>query len=170
MKLRVIAVGAAAVTVGAVAVFSGAGSAQEPQGRTLTITDSRNGATFAFIDNAPKTRLVRGEPHRMSVGDEIVLVNRLTTESGGRGRGSFHCAVLEAARGSAGKAVSLCTVDLTLPDGHLTGSGKADFFANRLTFPITGGTGAYAGARGTLTRVEGPERVNGGTDTIRLLP
>lgn len=167
---RKILVATVAIAAGGALVSSVGSSAQEPQERSFKITDSRNGAEFAFVDNAPRTRLTRdGDPRRVSIGDEIVLVNRLTSSSGGRGRGYFHCTAVVASRGeSAGNA--LCTYDLTLPDGHLTGSGKTNIFGNRIELPVNGGTGAYAGARGVLVRIEGPESMHGGTVTVTLNP
>ncbi len=168
LALTIVSIGAAS---GALLGVSGS-SAQQPSARTVTVTDSRNGARFAFIDNPPSTRLTRqGDPRRISIGDEIVFVNRLRTTSGGKGRGYFRCVAVAAAAGAAGRFDSLCIIDMALPDGHLVGSGRtANLYGNRIEIPVTGGTGAYAGARGTLRRLEGPPKMNGGTDTISLLP
>lgn len=170
MNRKTVVAAVTATGVGVVLASSVGSSAQQPQGQTFDIVDSRNGATFKYIDNAPRTTFDReGTPRRTSIGDEIILVNRLTNPAGARGRGTFHCIATEGARRGA-RFFGLCTYDFRLPEGHLTGSGTANVFANRIEFAITGGTGAYAGARGTLVRIEGPENVNGGTSTVTLLP
>ena len=44
---------------------------------------------------------------------------------------------------------ALITVKAKLPDGTIRAKGRADFSGQRLIIPVIGGTGAYAGARGT---------------------
>jgi hypothetical protein len=157
--------GAAGLVVVTVMATSAAGSSS---GQKFTITDTRNGATFAFVDNEPKTTMTDDQPARVSPGDEFLLVNKLTTQTGGKGKGTFHCVALRAVPGSTENMQVLCTFDLALPNGHLTGSGRVNLFGDKIVLPITGGTGEYAGANGTVTRIEGPDSMNGGTDTIRL--
>lgn len=159
------AAGLAVVTVLGTGAFGATGSGSE---KKFTFTDTRNGATFAFVDNAPTTTITNDEPAQISPGDEFLLVNKLTTKGGGHGAGTYHCVALQSVPGSSENVQALCTFDFQLPKGHLTGSGRTNFFGNKIVLPITGGTGKYVGASGTLTRIEGPESVNGGKNTIRL--
>lgn len=170
MDRKILAVAAAAAAIGGGLVSTLASSAQAPQGRNVEVVDSRNGAKYEYVDNAPKTKFDRhGNPKQTSIGDEVILVNRLTSKAGGVGRGYYHCTVVQSVPGSAERLPALCTYDFALPDGHLTGSGTTNFFGRQIELPVTGGTGAYAGAHGTLVRIEGPAKQNGGTDTFRLL-
>ena len=43
------------------------------------------------------------------------------------------------------------SVKVKLPDGTIQAKGRGDLQAPTLTIPVVGGTGAYAGARGTST-------------------
>lgn len=166
---RTLAAAAVVAVAGGTLVTAVHSGAAEAGDRTFTITDSRNGAGYAFIDHAPRSKHDQdGTPARTSIGDEVTLINRLTTSSGGKDHGYYHCTVLAAVPSAADRLPALCVYDLVLPAGHLTGSGEINFYANRSVIAVTGGTGAYAGARGTIVRVEGPESQNGGTQTIRL--
>jgi hypothetical protein len=63
-----------------------------------------------------------------------------------------------------------CTGTFLLPNGTVTGSSYVTFSNNRVTVPILGGTGAYAGARGVFTSktIGGPDS-NKSADEIHLL-
>jgi len=67
--------------------------------------------------------------------------------------GSATCTACEPganASSRGGKAVALCTGALVLKGGTLVVSGPSPFTASKVTSAVVGGTGAYAGARGTL--------------------
>lgn len=159
------AAGLAVVTVLGTGAFGATGSGSD---KKFSYTDTRNGATFAFSDIEPKTTVTDDGPAQTSPGDEILFVTKLTTKGGGHGSATYHCVFLATATGSTDNAQTLCTYDAALPKGHLTGSGRINLYGNKIVLPITGGTGKYFGASGTLTRIEGPESQNGGKDTIRL--
>jgi hypothetical protein len=67
------------------------------------------------------------------------------------------------------RAPVLCSGVYALKDGTIVASGLVDGVANEIPdrLAVVGGTGAYAGARGTLTSAE---TKTGSTDTIELLP
>jgi hypothetical protein len=58
-----------------------------------------------------------------------------------------------------------------LGDGTITASASATFSSAPIQFAVTGGTGAYEGARGSGTTKDRPGANNPNSDTvIHLLP
>jgi hypothetical protein len=142
-----------AATVGAVAVAgivaSGAGaSAQNAAAdRSIAFKVLEKGEKTSLIDVAPKSH-TKGVPF-VSQGDQLVFVNQLTNEAGKRiGKLSARCSASTAA--SLFHARFVCDGFFALTNGTmafatLAGVGTAD------SGVVTGGTGAYANARGTYT-------------------
>jgi hypothetical protein len=87
-------------------------------------------------------------------GDNFTTVGRVVEVDGKshEGRLGFACQIIDVGAG-AGE----CTYSFALPRGQLTGSGEV---RDDIDFPITGGTGAYAGLTGVVTitreREDGP--------------
>jgi hypothetical protein len=145
----------------AAAVLVGPGaSAQSPAGRTLSFTELEKGATFKHIRNTkPKS------PRANSLGDILVFTNPLADASG-RVVGRLHvsCATTAGARNFLKSAIT-CSGTYVLRDGTLTAQGTFRVGGATTTIAITGGTGAYANARGVLVSKDD----RGGThDTITL--
>jgi len=158
-KLLALPAVAAAVVATAVA-FTGASAAQDPAGTTITFQESDKGARFAIADVAPKSR-GKGEPF-MSLGDNFTFSNPLLRDGQRAGTVYNHCVVTQP--GPISRHGALCEAVLALPDGNLfaqaaTTRGGGD----RVAAAVTGGTGAYAGARGTSTS-------ESGTTTVTILP
>lgn len=109
---------------------------------------------FNFADVAPK-RSGDGPP---SPGDASIITYRvLDTTTGKRlGRAQFVCTATDR-RGQHEQ----CTGTIALPDGQIATQGDADNVA------IVGGSGAYAGARGTATGADHPNSVD---VTLHFLP
>jgi hypothetical protein len=150
-----------AVTVlGTVAVASG--SAQRPGERTITLV-GREGS-FHFLDNQPRQGSVEEEPP--SAGDVFVGSEFLYTRSGRRaGTLGFQCTVVV---GGVRPRVH-CVGAYGLARGQLMGQTvDAGRRGNVMEIAITGGTGAYRGARGYV--VTRQRRGGGTTETIHLLP
>ena len=107
-----------------------------------------------FVDNAPK-RSGDGPP---SPGDASITGYRVFDASGAKrlGRTQFVCVATDR-HGQHEQ----CTGTIALPDGQLATQGNADNVA------IVGGTGAYAGARGTATGHDHPHSVD---VTIHFVP
>jgi hypothetical protein len=105
-----------------------------------------------FVDNPPK-RSGDGPP---SPGDASIVGYRVFDASGAKrlGRAQFVCVATDR-RGQHEQ----CTGTIALPGGQIATQGNADNVA------IVGGTGAYAGARGTAT--DHPHSVD---VTIHFLP
>jgi hypothetical protein len=110
--------------------------------------------SFQLVDLPPK-RSGDGPP---SPGDESITTYRVLDASGAKrlGRAHFVCTSLDQ-RG----AHEQCTGTIALPDGQLALQGDANNVA------VVGGSGAYAGARGTATGTDHPDSVD---VTVHFLP
>jgi hypothetical protein len=146
----------------AAAVLLGPGaSAQSPAGRTVTLTELAKGSTFKHVRNT-RTKSQRAN----SLGDVIVFTNPLADASGKVvGRLHASCATTVGARNFL-KSVITCDGAAVLRDGTLTWQATFKVGAASVTGAITGGTGAYANARGTLVSAEDDR--GGSHDTITL--
>jgi hypothetical protein len=143
-------------------VLAGVGSAQSST--TLTFKELTKGSTFAFVDNAPTSK-AKGEPSA-SAGDVIVFTTPLVTTGSKRiGRLYMHCTAVVAAP-AANKAAFACEGVVGLGGGTLTIQALLPHAGATVRGTVTGGTGAYANARGTL--VSRPTKT-GADDTISLV-
>jgi hypothetical protein len=135
-----------------------ASSAAAAGNTTLTFKEPEKGGSFAFIDNAPKTG-----PKTISAGDEFVLKQPL--ESKGKTIGNLQalCVATKTAKGF-GKAEFLCSGTFTFP-GQGTLTAQAINKGGRTQGAITGGTGSYVGASGTVVS----KQVKGGSSTTVTL-
>jgi hypothetical protein len=159
-RLAVLAVPAAAA-VGAIALLPGAGSAQQGDtGQTIKLVESGNGP-FKFIDNPPKVTRKRGP----SAGDSFIFANKLTDSSGKpAGTLTATCEVTPSVNSL------LCTGVFKLVNGTITGTALTTENGRKTTIAITGGTGAYEGARGSVESVARSSKQNAPSDdTIHLL-
>jgi hypothetical protein len=104
-----------------------------------------------------------GEPGP-SVGDQLVIGGDVYNHEGGTqvGRSAAHCIF-------SSEAQILCSAAFTVEGGQITFQGIVDiftFFTNHpVDFAITGGTGPYRNARGTVTVLILPGVLNG-TDSV----
>jgi hypothetical protein len=169
-RLAVVAVTALAPSI-VVAVLASAGNAQQGGGkgqeRTIVLIEREDQGTFRFIDNPPRHGVNRrGEPRRLSAGDEFVGSTPVYDAANSKRLGTFyfHCFVILGAR-SFERSRFLCDGIIKLLDGTL--SAHATFRgAENVVGAVTGGTGNYEGANGTLTS----EEQRGTTkDTIHLV-
>ena len=135
----------AAISATTLAITS-SGGAQAPSETVLSYTVRPAGGTF--VDSKPK-----GD----SRGDFVVFEDRLQTGKRVVGRERGTCFVANART-----HVTVCTMGWVLPEGTLTTAG-ATGAEPPFTMPVTGGTGRFAGARGTA--LVQPTKV-----TFRLLP
>jgi hypothetical protein len=151
---------AAAAATAIVVVLSSA-SAQAPSTRTLTLHELDKGSTFVHVRNTPtKAR----QSNRL--GDLIAFTNPVADASGARvGRIHAECVTTVGARDFR-KSSLTCTAILHLRDGDLTGQFVLDIAAETTTGAITGGTGAYANARGVVVS---RHTDSGSDDTITLV-
>ena len=160
-----VAIAAAAAVIVSAAILAVGGSAQVPGPRTLTFTEVNKGSTFGFVDNPPRSPRQHGFPTRASVGDAISLSQPLA-DQGGQSAGTIHVSCIATRCGRFDRAAFVCNAVTRLRDGNIALQAALRFADNQVTGAITGGTGAYNGARGTFTsRGERPT-----VDTFVLLP
>ena len=122
----------------------------------------RSGRFSLFQHDTDQQSIDVGDPGP-SVGDQLVIGGDIFNHQGGTlvgARGPLH--QLERSR-------DLCLGALTVGDGQITFQGLVDtftFFTNQpVDFAITGGTGPYRKARGTVTVRILPDVPNG-TDAV----
>lgn len=119
--------------------------------------------TFTPKGGKPTT----GEPDRRpEVGDSFAFVDSNTQDGTKVGTNTGRCEVVSSTEKSV---TSRCAVTVALADGTLTIHGDAVFSQETapFTIPITGGTGAYAGARGTAKVLDVDEKDSDLTLTFR---
>ncbi len=119
-----IAAGAAALAAAGVVATSG--SAQAPAGTTLQLVSKQTRGGFM-----PK--------HEFRNGYRLGFVQKISGDA--RGSSRVVCT------GIGNRA--LCTIQVQLSNGTLSAQGVLPPRANHTPVAITGGTGAYDGARGT---------------------
>ncbi|HMJ01650.1 MAG TPA: dirigent protein [Conexibacter sp.] len=158
--LLIVAVTLPALLVGAAVLASGS-SAEGETTRMLTFKELERGSTFVHIRNT------RGAPQQSNlVGDAIVFTNPLA-DAAGRVVGRLHveCTTTTGARNFM-RSVMTCAGVLVLRDGTLTVQTTVRPDVATTTAAVTGGTGAYANARGVLVSREAS---GGSNDTITLV-
>src|SRR5215217_6523681 len=111
-------------------------------------------ASFHLADLPPK-RSGDGPP---SPGDASIIAYRVSDASGAKrlGRAQFVCVAVDR-RGRHEQ----CSGTIDLPDGQIATQGDAENVA------VVGGSGAYAGARGTATGEDHPDHVD---VTVHFIP
>lgn len=147
------------------ALLASGGSAQAPTGRTLAFTEVNRGSTFGFVDNPPRSPRRNGFPTRASAGDTFAITQPLAQAGQSAGRLRAVC----TATGRTvrfDRAAFLCHVVTNLRDGTISAEGTVRFADGVITAAVTGGTGAYNGARGTFSSRDAQPTV----DTFQLLP
>lgn len=140
-----------------------AASADAPAGTSLTFTELDKGSTFKHVRNT-KTKNQRSN----LMGDLIVFTSPLADSTGKRvGRLHVQC-VTTVGSSNFEKSNATCSGAMVTPQGTLMLSAMNSPGVATTTGAITGGTGAYANARGTFTSVE--DRKGNSADTITLVP
>lgn len=145
----------------ALAVLVGPGaSAQDTGTRIVSLKELDKGSKFRHVRNT------KGAPSTSNMqGDVIAFINPLV-DPAGQSVGTLHvsCVTTVGARDFMKSAIN-CSGALVLRDGMMTLQTVVTF-SDTTTGAITGGTGAYANARGTFVS----KQVSGGSqDTITLV-
>jgi hypothetical protein len=162
--MKRLAAGALAAAALTAAVISATAGGQAAQGRTIQLTELAKGGTFGFVDNPPRGTMRRP---RFSPGDSEAFSSVLADASGRHvGRLNVQCTVTGGR--SARTARVVCTGVFGLPDGTLAVTASLVGEPSTVNAAVTGGTGAYVGARGQLMSVS--HRNGSSSDTIQLLP
>jgi hypothetical protein len=166
-RLATVVLVAAACGASIVVVAGGAG-AQQSGGRTITVVEHNKGATFGFVDNPPKSRTPRHREPHVSVGDLIAFSQpAVRQDNGKKAELELTCVATRASR-SFELAQFVCHGLARLDDGTI--SVETAFKprnSRHIDVAITGGTGAYNGARGTMIH---DESTRPNKNTFELLP
>ncbi len=159
--------------VGAAALFlrtadtSPAAASTSGAGRTLHFLQKHQ--VDHIIDNPPRTTFRHGVPASISIGDmDLVTKEIWTTSKPTRQVGTIY-ALCTVTIGGLDPAVT-CNGSYVLPSGTLAMSAFYHFSDRAHRAAVVGGTGAYAGARGSYIGVSSPGNDAINIDTIHLLP
>ena len=130
---------------------------------TLTFKEANKGSTFHFIDNPPKA----GKSHRPSAGDQFVVTEPLVDSSGKHiGRLQAQCTVTKPGKTDSTTS-AICFGVFSFANGTLDAMvAESNLNAKATKGGIIGGTGTYAGARGTFVS---KTTKTGNGDTVDLL-
>jgi hypothetical protein len=168
MQRRVLLIVVALVAAALVVVVP-SGSAQAPGPKTLTLFEPDESGTFRIVDQKPKSPVKNPESpkYRFSPGDQVILTNRVLDKRGGTALGNIYVNAT-VMKGKTFRNVQLIAeAAIRFKDGSQILLGGMFTFADEgaVRVAVTGGTGTYEGASGTLTSTG----VDGGElDTITL--
>jgi hypothetical protein len=128
---------------------------------------STTGTTIHLLeDEAPPTSVPIGQHTGLTAGDEGVLTRSLfTMQRKPAGQLNIICVATMGGQ----NWIQICTGVYELAGGTLVGTTivRPSLGSNTLHIAVTGGTGRYEGARGSILSVGGNQVAN---DTIHLLP
>lgn len=157
---RLAVLAAAVLTCSALGVILAPIAAAES---TLKFTEPEKGSTFQYVDVAPTAPKKHGFPTAISPGDQLVLTNPLTQGGKTIGKLRARCTATAHAKTSNPNAFVdahfICEGVFTFGQSMLF--GNAAIVKGGTEGVITGGTGNYAGARGTFLSKE----IKGGSTT-----
>jgi hypothetical protein len=165
------AAGILIVTTSVIAVITASGgSAQTPGERTIAFFEDGSSGTFAFIDNRPHSPVANPDSPRarFSLGDQAAFSERLLDRAGGKPVGRVFATQTVVAGSRFPNVINLMHAVFRLQDGQIVIDAAVDArHPEKVRAAVTGGTGAYEGARGTFTTRPGD---TGNADQILLLP
>jgi hypothetical protein len=139
---RSTVVAAAAIAVAAATSVAAVGASGQAGSQTIEVTQVDQ--AFKFEDVSPKG----GPAKPFTQGDAFVIGGKLLKGGKTVGKDNLVCTTTQPGR----KGGSLCEGTIVLSGGQITFSGYntvAD--APSTVFAVTGGTGSYSGASGTVT-------------------
>jgi hypothetical protein len=153
---------ATAVLAAAAVVVGSSASAQAPAGRTLTFKELDKGSTFTHVRNTKGAS--RQSNHQ---GDVLAFTAPLADASGRRAGKLFVSCITTVGARNFLKSTLTCTGVVELADGTLTLAVNFSPGSSTTSGAVTGGNGAYAGARGVF--VSNDAASGGSEDVITLL-
>jgi hypothetical protein len=144
------------------------GSAQAPGPKTLTLFEPEDSESFKILDHKPRSPVKNPESrkYRFSVGDQVIFSSAVLDRPGGTSLGTIYV------KATVVKGKTFANVSL-LAEGAIVFKDRSQIllgglfsFANpNVRVAVTGGTGTYDGASGSLTSTELEE---GSQDVITL--
>ena len=157
---------AAALALLATLVFVSSAGAIAPV--QITLKEPAKDQTFAFIDNAPTAKKFNGFPTKISPGDEVVITNHLLENGKMVGKLRTVCTATSPSSASGENLFTnahfICEAVYNIGGSSLWANAEVRKGGTRGV--ITGGTGKFANARGTV--VSTVEK-GGETSTITLV-
>ena len=158
---RIAATIVAAVAIPATVLSLQPTNAAGPSGTDQTFRLVERESTFKYVDIPPRQQNQQSPP---TAGDEFIFTSKLFRA--GERVGTLH-AVCTITRRSPGPRVwASCVGSFDLRGGRIEVAVGGAISDQRVELAITGGTGNYTGARGTITSVT---RGNRSIDTVHLL-
>ena len=147
-------------TLAAGALVAGSSApAQGPASRTITLMELDKGSTFKHIRNTKAG-------HRANSPGDVFAFTAPLTDVSGKPVGKLHYScVTTAGSSNFERSRANCGGVLAVADGTLTVQFLLDPSKSTTTAAVTGGTGAYANARGTVVS---KDTKAGADDTIVL--
>jgi hypothetical protein len=148
VKLAVAGITAALIAAGGVTLASAHESGSSHDRGTQVFTVFTVTVQSQFLDLGPQG---------FSLGDQQVFSDDVYDHKGGTkiGTDGVVCTIVRVTDASTGSGTAQCVATASLPDGQITIQGFVSFTGEALPAPfqnaITGGTGAYANARGQVT-------------------
>ena len=133
---------------------------------TLTFKEPEKGSTFKFVDVAPQAPTKHGFPTAISPGDQIVITNPLTQGGKTTGKLRARCTATANAKGKNAFVNAHYICEGVFSFGKNALYANASIVKGGVEGVITGGTGKYAGASGTL---RSKEEKGGSTTTVTLI-
>jgi hypothetical protein len=169
MLIRRRAVAVLATATAGLALVAPAGVAQAPGTTTLTFFEPDAGSTFRIVDNAPKspTTNPQSRRYRFSAGDTLTLSSRLFDRQGGTRQGTLYAHAVVVSGRTFASIRLLATGSYVLTDGSQIEIAGVVSLSRPSRFAIVGGSGRYAGARGSVASTS---NANSSTDVLTLLP
>ena len=169
MRRPSLLAGAVAAAVALAVGLAAAGGARTPGGRTQIFLDDTDHATQAVVDAAPKSpvRNPRSARFRLSTGDTLHVRSPLLDRAHGKRIGTGYSQFTVVKGTTFANALFRGHGAFRLHDGQIAADGVFRAASATNTIAVLGGTGAYEGARGSLTFTE---VTSGSQDTLHLLP
>lgn len=163
MRRSAIIAGSVVAALAGGGVLAVSGGAADSPGQTLKYVTKNCG--FHYTDVVPRSK---GRYPQPGAGDGFAITCRAFNTAGARvGTLDATCTFTRGTKASRG----VCAGAYDLPDGniYLAALMVGD---NDVSGAITGGDGAYTGARGTFVSVDRPGEAGGdpSDDTLTLLP
>jgi hypothetical protein len=153
------------------ALWAQAGSAQAPAATTLSFYESGTGSTFNIVDQAPRSpsKNPQSKKYRFSVGDELFFSERVFDHKGGTRLGTLYGQGNVIKGTTFANVLVIAEVVYAFNNGDQLVAHGVFSFAKDVRVAITGGTGAYQGARGSVASVNSTTD-DSSQDTVTLLP
>jgi hypothetical protein len=158
------------VAVGLLALWAQAGSAQAPGPTTLSFYEAATGGTFKIVDNAPRSPVKNpgSKKYRFSVGDQVLFTEPILDRQGGTKVATLYGDAVVVKGKTFASGVVLGRVVYVFANGDQITAHGVFSFATDARVAITGGTGAYQGARGFVVSHNNAD--GSSLDTLTLLP